>query len=109
MVYVFCRCRAFVGGALAMKTVCLTVQTLLPVFCSSDCSTPWAGETVPANDAHWLARTALLRYAAGAAVVGVPDQVSAEQLAKRFDPLVRRALSNACGEAVTVQYEVVEG
>jgi len=37
---------------------------------------------------HWLARTSLLSQDAGAAVVGVPDQVSAEQLAKRFDPLV---------------------
>jgi len=36
----------------------------------------------------------------------VPDQVSADQLAKRFDPLVRRALADACGETVTVQYQV---
>jgi hypothetical protein len=44
-----------------------------------------------------------------AAVVGVPDQVSAEQFSKRFDPLVRRALADACGEAVTVRYQVIEG
>ncbi|HEY8744462.1 MAG TPA: helix-turn-helix domain-containing protein [Chloroflexota bacterium] len=66
-------------------------------------------QMVPANFTRWLARTSLLRHEAGVAVVGVPDQVSAEQLAKRFDPLVRRALADACGEAVTVQYEVVEG
>jgi hypothetical protein len=65
-------------------------------------------QIVPANPRR-PARTALLSHAAGAAVVGVPDQVSAEQLAKRFDPLVRRALLDACGEAVTVRYRVVAG
>jgi len=71
--------------------------------------TDLAEQMVPTNYQRWLARTSLLSHAAGAAVVGVPDQISAEQLAKRFDPLVRRALADACGEAVTVQYEVVEG
>jgi hypothetical protein len=66
-------------------------------------------QMVPTNFARWLARTSLLGHEAGAAVVGVPDQVSAEQLAKRFDPLVRRALADACGEAVAVRYEVVDG
>jgi len=68
-----------------------------------------AEQMVLANFTRWVARTALLSHEAGAAVVGVPDQVSAEQLAKRFDPLVRRALADACGETVTVRYEVVEG
>ena len=68
-----------------------------------------AEQMVPANFTRWLARTSLLHHDAGAAVVGVPDQVSAEQLAKRFDPLVRRALADACGEPVTVQYQVIEG
>lgn len=63
---------------------------------------------VPTNFTRWLARTSLLSRD-GAAVVGVPDQVCAEQLARRFDPLVRRALADACGEAVTVQYRVVAG
>ncbi len=67
-----------------------------------------AEQMVPANFTRWVARTCLLSQTAGAAVVGVPDQVSAEQLAKRFDPLVRRALADACGETVTVQYQVVE-
>jgi len=66
-------------------------------------------QMVPANFTRWLARTSLLSHAAGAAMVGVPDQVSAEQLARRFDPLVRRALADACGETVTVQYQVMEG
>lgn len=66
-------------------------------------------QIVPANFTRWLARTSLLSRTDGTAVVGVPDQASADQLAKRFDPLVRRALSDACGEAVTVQYQVVEG
>jgi hypothetical protein len=66
-------------------------------------------QMVPTNFTRWLARTTLLGHEAGAAVVGVPDQVSAEQLAKRFDPLVRRALADACGEAVAVRYEVVDG
>lgn len=66
-------------------------------------------QMVPANFTRWVARTALLSHEPGAAVVGVPDQVSADQLAKRFDPLVRRALADACGEPVTVQYQVVEG
>jgi biotin operon repressor len=71
--------------------------------------TDLAEQMVPTNYQRWLARTSLLSHAAGAAVVGVPDQISAEQLAKRFDPLVRRALADACGEAVTVQYQVIEG
>ncbi len=66
-------------------------------------------QMVPANFTRWVVRTSLLSQTAGAAVVGVPDQVSAEQLAKRFDPLVRRALADACGETVTVQYQVIEG
>jgi hypothetical protein len=66
-------------------------------------------QIVPTNYQRWLSRTSLLSHDAGAAVVGVPDQVSADQLARRFDPLVRRALSDACGETVTVQYQVVEG
>jgi chromosomal replication initiation ATPase DnaA len=68
-----------------------------------------AEQMVPTNYQRWLARTSLLSQAAGVAVVGVPDQVSAEQLARRFDPLVRRALADACGETVTVQYQVMEG
>ena len=63
-------------------------------------------QMVPANFSRWLARTRLVSRSAGEAVVGVPDQVSAEQLARRFDPLVRRALADACGEPVTVRYEV---
>ena len=66
-------------------------------------------QMVPTNFTRWVARTSLLSHEAGTAVVGVPDQISAEQLAKRFDPLVRRALADACGESVTVQYQVVEG
>jgi hypothetical protein len=66
-------------------------------------------QMVPTNFTRWLARTSLLGQEAGTAVVGVPDQVSADQLAKRFDPLVRRALADACGEAVAVRYEVVAG
>ena len=68
-----------------------------------------AEQIVPTNYQRWLARTSLISHEAGAAVVGVPDQVSAEQLAKRFDPLVRRALADACGETVTVQYQVIQG
>jgi hypothetical protein len=66
-------------------------------------------QVVPVNFTRWLARTSLLSHDVGTVVVGVPDQVSADQLAKRFDPLVRRALADACGEAVTVRYEVVGG
>jgi len=65
-----------------------------------------AEQMAPTNFTRWLARTSLLSHDAGTAVVGVPDQVSADQLAKRFDPLVRRALADACGETVTVQYQV---
>jgi len=65
-------------------------------------------QMVPSNFTRWVARTFLLSHEAGAAVVGVPDQVSADQLARRFDPLVRRALADACGETVTVQYQVIE-
>ena len=61
------------------------------------------------NFTRWLARTSLLSHMDGAAVVGVPDQVSADQLARRFDSQVRRALADACGETVTVQYQVIEG
>ncbi len=68
-----------------------------------------AEQMVPSNFRRWLARTCLLSQDAGAAVVGVPDQVSADQLARRLDPLVRRALAEACGEAVAVQYRVIEG
>lgn len=64
-------------------------------------------QMVPANFSRWLARTRLVSRQGGEAVVGVPDQVSADQLARRFDPLVRRALTDACGEAVTVRYEVL--
>jgi hypothetical protein len=64
-------------------------------------------QMVPANFSRWLARTRLVSQHAGEAVVGVPDQVSADQLARRFDPLVRRALTDACGEAVRVRYEVL--
>lgn len=63
----------------------------------------------PTNFTRWLARTSLLSHTDGTAVVGVPDQVRAEQLARRFDPPMRRALADACGEAVTVRYEVVGG
>jgi hypothetical protein len=38
----------------------------------------------------------------------MPDQVSADQLARRFDPLVRGALADACGETVTVEYRVID-
>jgi chromosomal replication initiation ATPase DnaA len=68
-----------------------------------------AEQMVPTNFTRWLARTSLLGHEAGVAVVGVPDRASAEQLARRFDPLVRRALADACGEAVAVRYEVVDG
>lgn len=64
-------------------------------------------QILPTNFARWLSRARLLGRAAGEAVVGVPDRVSAEQLARRFDALVRQALSDACGEPVTVRYEVV--
>jgi hypothetical protein len=64
-------------------------------------------QMVPANFSRWLARTQLISQSAGEAIVGVPDHVSAEQLARRFDPLVRRALADACGQAVTVRYEVL--
>ncbi len=64
-------------------------------------------QMVPANFSRWLARTRLVSRSAGEAVVGVPDQISAEQLARRFDPLVRRALADACGESLTVRYEVL--
>ena len=63
-------------------------------------------QILPTNFSRWLARTRLLSRAPGQAVVGVPDQVCAEQLARRLDPLVRRALSEACGEALTVTYRV---
>lgn len=66
-------------------------------------------QVVPTNFTRWLARTSLISYAEGAAVVGVPDQISADQLARRFDLLVRRALADACGETVAVEYRVVEG
>lgn len=69
--------------------------------------TDLAEQIVPANYERWLARTSLLSHAAGAAVVGVPDQICADQLARRFDPLVRRALADALGEEVAVRYEVV--
>jgi hypothetical protein len=63
-------------------------------------------QIAPTNFTRWLARTTLLDHDAGVAVVGVPDQVSADQLSRRFDPLVRRALADACGEAVAIRYEV---
>lgn len=66
-------------------------------------------QILPTNFVRWLSRARLLGCAAGAAVVGVPDRVSAEQLARRFDALVRQALSDACGEAVVVEYRVLDG
>jgi len=68
-----------------------------------------AEQVVPTNYARWLARTSLLDCGAGAAVVGAPDRISADQLARRLDPLVRRALADACGRAVVVEYRVVGG
>lgn len=65
-------------------------------------------QMVPANFARWLSRACLLSQSDGQAVVGVPDQVSADQLARRFDPLVRRALSDAVGAPVVVRYEVLD-
>jgi hypothetical protein len=62
-------------------------------------------QMAPANFSRWLARTELLHRAGGEAVVGAPDRVVADQLARRFDPLVRRALADACGEPVAVRYE----
>jgi len=66
-----------------------------------------AEQVVPTNYARWLARTCLLRRDGDRAIVGTPDRITAEQLVRRFDPLVRRALADAVGEAVTVQYQVV--
>lgn len=66
-------------------------------------------QMVPTNYQRWLARTDLVQCADGLAVVSVPDQVSADQLTRRFDPLVRRALADACGEQVAVRYEVTAG
>lgn len=64
-------------------------------------------QTVPTNYARWLARTRFLARNDGVVVVGVPDQIAADQLARRFDSLIRHALADALGEEVTVRYEVV--
>ncbi len=66
-------------------------------------------QIVPTNFARWLCRARLLSCAAGQAVIGAPDQVIVQQLERRFDPLVRRALGDACGEPVVVQYQVDGG
>lgn len=48
---------------------------------------------VPTNYQRWLARTSLLSRTDGTAVVGVPDQVSADQLACDAYPAVFRRLA----------------
>lgn len=63
-------------------------------------------QVVPTNYTRWLSRTQLLSRAPGQAVVGVPDRICADQLSRRLDPLVRRALSDACGEQLTISYQV---
>lgn len=65
-----------------------------------------AEQVLPTNFARWLAGTSLLSCDGGQAVVGAPNQVVAEQLARRLDPLLCRALAEASGEAVTVRYAV---
>ncbi len=64
-------------------------------------------QIVPANYERWLARTRFLGRDDGVARIGVPDQIAAEQLGRRFDSLIRHALADALGEEVTVRYEVV--
>lgn len=63
-------------------------------------------QMVPSNYSRWLAGTRLLSCTGDSAIVGTPDAVSADRLARRFDPLVRRALSDAYGQPVTVQYQI---
>ncbi len=63
-------------------------------------------QIVAANYERWLVRTQLIARVDGRAVVGVPDQICADQLARRFDPLLRRALADACGEPVAVEYQI---
>jgi len=63
-------------------------------------------QVVATNYTRWLSRTQLLSRAPGQAVVGVPDRICADQLSRRLDPLVRRALSEACGEQLTISYQV---
>ncbi|GEM_PF-6613059 len=63
-------------------------------------------QVVATNYTRWLSRAQLLSRAPGQAVVGVPDRICADQLSRRLDPLVRRALSEACGEQLTISYQV---
>ena len=65
-------------------------------------------QVTPSNYARWLARARLLERSDGTAVVGAPDALTAKQLAGRLDALVRRALSDACGEPVAVAYVVAD-
>ena len=65
-------------------------------------------QVTPSNFARWLVRARLLERSDGTAVVAAPDALTAKQLAGRLDALVRRALSDACGEPVAVAYVVAE-
>ncbi len=65
-------------------------------------------QVVPTNYTRWLSRTRLLHHADGQAVVGVPNQICADQLVRRYDSLIRRALADALGEDVAVRYEVLQ-
>ncbi len=60
----------------------------------------------PSNFRRWLARSRLVCYTTGLAEVTAPDQMSADQLAAHFDPLIRRALQQRTGTPVTIRYSV---
>lgn len=61
-------------------------------------------QIVPSNFTRWLARTALSAVDATGAVVACPDTVTAAQLARRYDALLRQALADALGRPVDVRY-----
>lgn len=63
-----------------------------------------AEQTPPGNYARWLSRVTLAAAANGTAVVACPDRVTAEQLRRRYDALIRQAVSDALGRPVSVEY-----
>jgi hypothetical protein len=64
-------------------------------------------QMVPTNFARWIARLRFGGIASNAITVICPDEVSKDQLQRRFDPLVRRALQDAFAlDDCRVTYEV---
>jgi hypothetical protein len=64
-------------------------------------------QMVPANYVRWIARLRFGGMTTDAITVICPDEVSKDQLQRRFDPLVRRALKDAFAlDDCRINYEV---